>query len=276
MSYRLLVPALLAAAVPLLPALVSCSSSSGSGPGGGDSGCPGCASSKIQHLVLIVQENHSFDSYFGGYCTAAAGSSPTCNDGPACCEAAPATDPAGTTPLVLDDSSMGAFDPNHCAACETAEIDTGKMDAYSSAPLPKGDPCNPIDNTTCGNKRNVAYGDRNVVKPYWDLAGQGALADRYFQPLVGQSSSNDMYFARAAFVFQDNAYEPQGAYGAKCGLNAAVPEQQFTDQTIADLLIAAGVSFNVYAGGYGDMATAQKNGQCPAKAPSDCPLGFQT
>ena len=47
----------------------------------------------MKHVVIIVQENHTFDTHFGHYCTAAAGSNPTCTDGPACCEAIPATDP---------------------------------------------------------------------------------------------------------------------------------------------------------------------------------------
>ena len=49
--------------------------------------------SAIKHLVVIVQENHTFDNYFGRYCTAAPGSQPSCQTGPACCEAAPTADP---------------------------------------------------------------------------------------------------------------------------------------------------------------------------------------
>jgi Stigma-specific protein, Stig1/Phosphoesterase family len=52
-----------------------------------------CQASKIEHVILIVQENHTFDSYFGRYCQAPAGSSPTCTTGPSCCERAPDTEP---------------------------------------------------------------------------------------------------------------------------------------------------------------------------------------
>ena len=55
-----------------------------------DDSCAGpCPQSNMKHVVVIVQENHTFDNHFGRYCTAAPGSNPTCNDGPACCEAAP-------------------------------------------------------------------------------------------------------------------------------------------------------------------------------------------
>src|SRR5579862_2386416 len=76
--------------------------------------CDGpCPMSKIDHLVIVVQENHTFDNYFARFCTAPAGSAPTCTDGPACCEAGPATDPSGAAPTVLDDTSNGARDPDH-------------------------------------------------------------------------------------------------------------------------------------------------------------------
>src|SRR4051812_36076419 len=55
-----------------------------------DTGSGACRPSRIEHVVLIVQENHSFDSYFGRYCGAAAGSNPECTVGRRCCEAAPA------------------------------------------------------------------------------------------------------------------------------------------------------------------------------------------
>src|SRR6185437_6855025 len=64
-----------------------------------------CQSSKIQHVVLIVQENHTFENYYGKYCTAPAGSAPDCTDGRKCCEGAPTADPTGAAPTVLDDAS---------------------------------------------------------------------------------------------------------------------------------------------------------------------------
>src|SRR4051794_12519847 len=54
-----------------------------------DSAARVCRPSPIRHVVLIVQENHTFDSYFGRWCTAPAGSNPSCTMGRACCEAAP-------------------------------------------------------------------------------------------------------------------------------------------------------------------------------------------
>ncbi|HEX7604744.1 MAG TPA: alkaline phosphatase family protein, partial [Polyangiaceae bacterium] len=64
-----------------------------------DNACAGpCPQTNIKHVVVVIQENHTFDNHFGRYCTAPPGSNPTCNDGPGCCEAAPDKDPSGVTP----------------------------------------------------------------------------------------------------------------------------------------------------------------------------------
>lgn len=208
----------------------------------------------IEHLIVIVQENHTFDTQFGGYCKAAPGSNPSCNDGPACCEAMPATDPAGTKPTVLTDAAHAAFDPDHAQACELAEIDDGKMDMFATA-------------SGCGDVRNVAAADPAIVEPYWKLASLGAIADRYFQPIAGESSSNDMYLARGTYVFTDNDDAPRGAVGMTC--DAESTPAQYTDETIGDLLTAAHVPWTWFADGYEAMVAAK--GQCPPK-PADCPF----
>jgi phospholipase C len=228
-----------------------------------DDACAGpCPSSNIKHLVVVIQENHTFDDHFGGYCTAPAGSNPSCNDGPSCCEAMPAADPAGTAPTVLDDTTMGAYDPPHDSACETAEMDDGKMDAYATAPAQSG-------GSACGDPRNVARVDPAIAQPLWDLAANGALADRYFQPVAGESYANDMYLARAQFVFANDGVAPLGAVGVTCGLEST--QEELTGPTIGDLLTQAGVPWAFYAEGYAAMQAA--DGGCPPK-PDDCPFRF--
>ena len=212
--------------------------------------------SKIKHVVVVIQENHTFDDHFGRWCTAAPGSNPTCTHGPSCCEAMPATDPRGTKPTVLTDAEHAAYDPPHDSKCEAAEMDDGKMDAYATAP-------------GCGDARNVAVADPAIIKPLWDLAAAGALADRYFQPVVGESYANDMYLARARFVFADDTAAPAGAVGIACGVEGK-PET-FTGTTLGDLLTAAHVPWAFFAEGYAAMKAA--DGGCPPK-PADCPAPF--
>ena len=218
--------------------------------------CDGpCPVSKIRHVIIVVQENHSFDNYFGRYCTAPTGSNPTCTEGPACCEAAPATEPTGAAPLELTDEEHAAFDPDHSMACEIAEIDGGKMDHY-------------VVGQECASPHNFSYAPPALVKAYWDMARTGALADRYFQPIAGQSISNDLYLARAQFVFKDNDYGATGAIGETCkGSGASI---NYPDPTIGDLLSAHGNSWTWYAEGYGIMADYTRRGACPPGDPA-CP-----
>jgi phospholipase C len=221
--------------------------------------CDGpCPAARIDHLVVIVQENHSFDSYFGRYCTAPTGSSPTCTSGAGCCEAGPTMDPSGAMPVILDDNENGAFGPSNMQDCQLAEIDGGKMDRFAS-----GGPAG------CSDPRNVAYAGAPLVTPYWQLATANALADRYFQPVAGASSSNDMYFARARFVFKDNDWAPD-AIGHACAV--APRAMQFIGPMIGDLLDGAGVSWAWYVAGYDELVAAQKEGTCPG-APDGCRFG---
>jgi phospholipase C len=212
----------------------------------------------VDHVIVIVQENHTFDTYFGNWCTAAPGSSPTCTNGPSCCEAAPATDPSGASPKVLDDTENGAYDPSHTQACELSEMDDGKMDMY-------------VTGSVCSNPDNFAIAPASLVKPYQDLAAQNAIADRYFQSIAGQSSSNDMYLAVAKEVFIDNAFEPK-APGDQCSTNTNLMSYS-GQKTIADLLESAGHTVGWYAEGYAAMVAAGKG--CPP-APKDCPFHLGT
>lgn len=222
--------------------------------GDDDTGGGAPTASNIEHLIVVIQENTSFDAYFGTYCQAPTGSNPTCTTGPQCCEAAPATDPgSGRAPLVLDDAAHAVYDPNHTSDCMLMEINGGRMDGFVTAP--------------CGDPRTFAYAGETTVAAYRDLARRSALADRYFQPVTGASSSNDMYFARAAFVFPDNQFVPE-SIGATCAANQH--RATYDDRTIGDLLTEADIDWAFYIEGYDAMRTAVAAGTCPDPDPA-CP-----
>ena len=231
-----------------------------------------CQDSKIQHVVLIVEENHTFDSYFGRYCQAAAGSNPTCTAGPSCCERAPDKEPHGASPTVLDDSSNFATDRDHKQECEVQQIDNGKMDNYVSG-ASGADQCLG-SGPSCSSTNNFALADSSTVGAYWLLADKNALADRYFQPIAGGTSSNDMYLAIAHYQFTDNQAMPD-AMGCllDCTLDGvclSATRTKWTGRTtIGDLLLGAGKTFTVYAEGYAG-AVAAGYGNCP-NIVSTCP-----
>ena len=248
-----------------------------------------CHASHVEHVVLIVQENHTFDSYFGKYCGAPAGTDPTCTSGPACCEGPPRADggyvdPSGFPALSLDDdpqnpASNRAADRDHNQACELQQLNGGAMNHFVAGATGAAT-CFGVG-PNCADPKNWALADgstaTSAVNYYWSLASTNALADRYFQPIAGGSASNNIYFAGAHFRFVDNGAIPgvsAGAEGSGLCVDSlgclAAPRATYPFQTVADLLIQAGYTFAVYADGYAEAEAAAVNGACPGPA-SECP-----
>ncbi len=232
-------------------------------------------------MVLIVQENHTFDNYFGAYCTAPTGSHPSCNNGRNCCEAAPLADPKGTLYSPLSDSFNYQSDHDHSFDCEVCEIHNGAMDFFT---VDGGCPTSASQLTSypCSDPHNYAVADDPLeMATYWNYADNYALADRYFQPTAGGSSSNDMYLAAAHFEFLDDSVLPDAVgavphYCVEYPFGGSNNIQEFAGQTtIADVLIEAGFTFKVYADGYADtLAAAQgctSGSCCPA---AGAPIGM--
>lgn len=130
---------------------------------------PPTRSPGIKRLVLVLQDGRSFDSYFGRYCTGAAGSDgapPAQADGTDGCEAMPvsiAGAPAGC--VALEAAPTDA--PDATPTCMSQKIAGGSMSGFTTAP--------------CGNPMDVICGGAGADAPYYDLLQNGALADRMFQ-----------------------------------------------------------------------------------------------
>ncbi|KAI9343535.1 hypothetical protein BDR26DRAFT_238465 [Obelidium mucronatum] len=127
----------------------------------------GETASNIKHVITIISENHSFDSYFGRYCQAPFGTNPACHTGPSCCEA---FNPIpGLNPTLLNDVQNIAFDPCHSQECEICEMNGGLMDSYTAS-----------QNKTCpgANDRNFAIADGSTgsANQYWKWAHRYAMS----------------------------------------------------------------------------------------------------
>jgi phospholipase C len=210
---------------------------------------PILTASKIKHLVLIVQENHSFDAYFGNYCTGT--NNPSCTTGPSCCEAGQKSYSGISPPPRLDDAANTAATPDNSQGCMLLEIDGGKMDKYT---LPSQSPTNPT--WTCGTKANFAYAWEDTVL-YRVYARSYALADRYFQPVAGASAANDIYFTSAHWRFNDNA-GVDSPFTARCCFDTTAENDI---QHVGALLWKHGVAFTTYADGM--LSGAFLNGDNP-------------
>lgn len=199
--------------------------------------------SAVKHIIVIVTENHSFDSIYGRYCNATPGSKPSCNIGPSCCEAAPDS-VTESSPKTLTDEQNLKYDPDHSAVCETCEVNNGAMDRY-------------VTGCSCSNPSNFAIADSKTATNYYSWASSYAIADNFFQSAIGASSENDMYFATGKFLFLDNEAVPQDPKlnGARCYTSGF---KSYYSTTIADLLNYCNIDWTFYAEGYDKNPTSHE------------------
>jgi phospholipase C len=261
---------------------VAACSASGTGPSG-TAGDPGflpqgrASQSKIQHVVIIVQENRSFDNFFdcfpGTDCVASApppDPQPSRGNLQSPCPGPVPTPSPGPTPTPIQltfGSRLAASDIDHsyCAAFVT-QYDGGKMDGfYWASSLHSPDHL----------AKTYAYQVVAVrqIQPYWDLAKRYVLADRTFPTQASGSFTAHQDLIRGDTVVAQgqsvvdypwNHYEinnwgcddpknppkgpsvtslltSSGQYLAQQG-----PFPCFTYATIRDLLDAKGISWKYY------------------------------
>jgi phospholipase C len=134
---------------------------------------------KIKHIVVIMQENRSFDSYFGTY--PGADGIPMQNGKPTVC----LPDPGRTCKRAYHDQ----FDSNrggpHDQGAAKASVNGGRMDGfvqqYRAATTGCADLVNPIC-TRPGPVDVMGYHDARDIPNYWRYANEFVLQDRMFQP----------------------------------------------------------------------------------------------
>lgn len=128
---------------------------------------PAVPPGRIEHFILLMQENHSFDNYFGTY---------------------PGTDGfqkglavEGVAPFHLP-SPISRNMPHSLAAARAA-VNGGGMDRFVSAE---------------GSRDTMGYYDETDIPNYWAYARRFALADRFFCSFMGPSLPNHLYSVAAS------------------------------------------------------------------------------
>jgi phospholipase C len=137
---------------------------------------------KIQHVIVIMQENRSFESYFGTF--PGADGLPMHNGQPAVC-----------VPDLIQDRCVTPYhDPQdrnaggpHGHADATADIDGGRMDGFiAQQELGRKQSCKHVNSPTCARLGTapdvVGYHDAREIPNYWTYARQFVLQDHMFEP----------------------------------------------------------------------------------------------
>jgi len=148
---------------------------------------------KIKHVVIIMQENRSFDSYFGTFPGAAG--IPMSNGTPTVCAPDPSTGQCVKPFHSTNDLNRGG---PHGATNAAGDIAAGKMDGFIAQERQgsKG-ACRLPNSPACGNQGNapdvMGYHDAHEIPNYWAYAQHFVLQDHLFQPNASWSLPQHLY-----------------------------------------------------------------------------------
>jgi phospholipase C len=192
------------------------------------------SSTPIEHVIIIVKENHTFDNYFGKFPGATGATSGKLSNGK-------------EIPLTPAPDSL-PFDLGHSHAEALRAFDGGKMDGFDL-----------VENGTYqGYHLGYTQYDETSLPHYWAYAKAFTLCDHYFTSVLGPSFPNHLHTiaAQSGGGF-DN---PEGTLYWGCdspkgSLMPIVTPQGgtaevfpcFDFQTAADLLNAKGLMWKMYA-----------------------------
>ena len=204
----------------------------------------------LQHIVVIMQENRSFDSYFGTF--PGADGIPMVNGVPRVC--VPDPESGHCVKPFHDPNDVNGGGP-HGAGAATADIDGGLMDGFvaraEAAQKQCVDPTNP-NCTTRATPDVMGYHDAREIPNYWAYAEQFVLQDRLFEPNASWSLPAHLFMVSewsAKCTQMGNPFSCVNALESPDGTRNALghykrPDYAWTDLTY--LLHQAKVSWAYY------------------------------
>lgn len=185
--------------------------------------------SKIQHIVIIVQENRTVDNLFNGFPGADTVASGIANN--------------GKKTQLTEESLEGAPDKDHSHHAWWVEWNHGQMNGFPPS--------------------TFTYVPRSETVPYWTLARRYAFGDRMFQSNTGPSFVAHQYLI-AGQSAQVDGNPNSSIWGCDApndtrvttigpnGTDLPGPYPCFDYQTMGDLLDARKISWRYYAPGSKD------------------------
>ena len=266
-----------AAAIALLPA----GSAFANDGGGFDTATP------IKHLVIIFQENVSFDHYFGTYPNAtnpagepafhARPDTPVVNGlSPALLNKNPNLNPANltgaTNPFRLDRSQAVTRDQGHGYKAEQQAFDHGLMDLFPLF-VGKSGPPPAAAGITSTTGLNLGYFDGNTVTALWNYAQHYAMNDNSYSTVFGPSTPGVLNLVSGQTNGAINASTAgfavvDGGNGSLSVTSDADPAGDVCSgsavfsmlgKNIGDLLNEQGVPWGSFMGGF-NLSTVNPNG----------------
>jgi len=145
---------------------------------------------KIRHVIIVEQENRSFDSYFGTF--PGADGIPMKSGIPAACVPNPA---GGCTQPYHDTADVNGGGP-HNVANAAADVNGGKMDGFIRSAYNGRKGCLATKNPACANSAPpdvMGYHTAAELPNYWTYAQDFVLDDHMFEPVKSWSLPDHLY-----------------------------------------------------------------------------------
>ena len=235
-------------------------------------------STPIQHVVVIFQENVSFDHYFATYPNAAnpggepifvprmgAHPTPTVNglSGPLL-----AHNPNSVQPFRMDRSQAIVCDQSHDYTGEQKAMDGGLMDQFVALDGTTQTGCNDLG---MGKGLVMGYYDGNTVTALWNYAQHFAMNDNFFSTSFGPSTLGHLNLASGQTNGATIAHDAGTAAAAllngtvindiRPAFDDCVPSTASTVSmsglNVGDLLNQKGITWGWFQGGF---APSSRNG----------------
>lgn len=168
----------------------------------------------IEHLIVVMQQNHTFDNYFGTYPGANGISKETCIPVSLSNEKAECVSPFKITNEPITDLS-------HSDVIFANQFQKGKMNGFIDA----------LNKLNQDGSLSMGYYDDQDIPYYWNLADQYVLFDNYFSSAHTGSITNRMFWVSGRAGREYNR----------------IPEEGFGNiPTIFDKLQERGISWKFY------------------------------
>jgi phospholipase C len=192
--------------------------------------------SEIKHVVVLMQENRSFDHYFGAMPGVRGFSDPQAI--PGVFQQPDPQNPSGSLyPFHADTHSSSAQNlpsTSHNWLPQHDSWNNGAMNGFVTARLDKT--IDAYDGLAA--QYSMAYFNRGDIPFQWALADAFTICDGYHCSVLGPTWPNRLYLMTGQI-------DPAGTHGGPIYGNT-VPDQGYSWTTYPEMLSAAGVSWKVY------------------------------
>jgi phospholipase C len=221
---------------------------------------------KIKHVIVIMQENRSFDSYFGTY--PGADGIPMKNGVPTVCVPDPEAGACIKPYHDTDDINIGG---QHQAKDTVKDIDGGKMDGFirqaeATAPVSCGSATSKCEPSLPGGATDVmGYHTAAEIPNYWQYAQDFVLNDHMFETNQGWSFPSHLGLVSLWAASCSQATNPLSCTSddsQAIGYN----DEHFPWTDLTWLLHRAGVSWQYFVGTGGNPDCDNDAATCEAKS----------